>query len=111
MLSANDLYLQRSLSPTVYRIPPNYFEPFIECDLGPFTAMPPMYVKESGILGGCHRPRILRQVMHEDGARAHGVPVTGNQQDSRRMERLKAFADIAGLCESGVQFKGADAYL
>src|SRR6476469_6609399 len=96
-----------STSPTIDRIPPNYFEPFIECDLGPFTAMPPMCVKESRIFGGSHGPMILRQMVHEDRARAHGMPVTGYEQDSSRMERLKAFGNVAGLCESGVQFKGA----
>ena len=54
---------------------------------------------------------ILRQMVHEDGPRAHGVPVTGDQQDGGRMERFKALAHIAGLSESGIKFKRADADL
>ena len=98
-------------APTIDHIPPDDFQPFIECDLGPFTATPPMCAEESRIFGGGHRPMILRQVVHEDGARAHGVPVTGDQQDGGRMERLKAFANVTGLSESGIEFKSADADL
>lgn len=39
------------------------------------------------------------------------MPVTSDKQDIGRMKRLKAFADVAGFSESGVQLKGADAYL
>jgi len=97
--------------PAVDAIPPDNFEPFIKCDLGPFAATPPACSKESRVFGGGHRPMILRQMVHEDRARAHGVPVTGNEQDGGRMERLKAFGDVACLSESGIQFKRADADL
>ena len=39
------------------------------------------------------------------------MPVTGDQQNGGRMERLKAFAALAGFSESGIEFKRADAYL
>ena len=97
--------------PSIDRIPPDDFQPFIECDLGPFTATPPAGAEESRVFGGGHRPMILRQMVHEDRPRAHGVPVTGDQQDRSRMEGLKTFANVAGLSESGIEFKRADADL
>jgi hypothetical protein len=61
---------QRSLSPTIDGVPPDNFQPFIECDLGPFTATPPMCGKEPRIFGGGDGPMILRQMMHKDYLRA-----------------------------------------
>jgi hypothetical protein len=34
------------LSPTINRVPPDDFEPFIECDFGPFVTTPPACAKE-----------------------------------------------------------------
>ena len=41
-------------APPVDAIPPDDFQPFIEGDLGPFAATPPVCVEESRIFGGGH---------------------------------------------------------